>query len=59
MKYKFSLIMATQGRDKEIELFLESIKQVDYDLPKVQIIIVDQNDVEKLIWKKLFRNIRT
>ena len=49
MKYKFSLIMATQGRDKEIELFLESIKQVDYDLPKVQIIIVDQNDVEKLI----------
>ena len=48
MKYKFSLIMATQGRDKEIELFLESIKQVDYDLPKVQIIIVDQNDVEKI-----------
>ncbi|HDR4421578.1 TPA: glycosyltransferase family 2 protein [Bacillus cereus] len=48
MKYKFSLIMATQGRDKEIGLFLESIKQLDYNLQEVQIIIVDQNDVEKI-----------
>lgn len=43
-KYKFSLIMATYGRKEEVDSFLKSIKNIDYDLSKIQIIIVDQND---------------
>lgn len=44
MKNKFSLVVATYGRDKEIDNFLNSIKIINYDLSKVEIIIVDQNN---------------
>ncbi|MBJ8111775.1 glycosyltransferase family 2 protein [Bacillus cereus group sp. N6] len=53
MKYKFSLIMATYGRDEEIALFLESINRSEYDLGKIQIIIVDQNDSEEINLEKI------
>lgn len=43
---KFSLIMATYGRKKEIEDFLDSIlEQEKFDINELEIIIVDQNDV--------------
>lgn len=42
--YKFSLVMATYGRLEEVDYFLESILKSDYDLNKVEIIVVDQND---------------
>ena len=41
---RFSLIMATYGRKAEIDTFLKSIEQQQYDTLKVEIIIVDQND---------------
>lgn len=43
--YIFSLIVATYGRIGEIERFLRSIQEQDFDLAKVEVIIVDQNDV--------------
>lgn len=45
---EFSLIMATYGRKEEIGLFLKSITEQTYDISKVEIIIVDQNDKIKL-----------
>lgn len=45
---RFSLIMATYGRCEEIKEFLLSIENAHYDLQKVEIIIVDQNDKIKL-----------
>lgn len=42
--YKFSLVMATYGRLEEIDYFFDSILNSDYDLDKVEIIVVDQND---------------
>lgn len=42
--YKFSLVMATYGRLEEIDYFFDSILSSDYDLNKVEIIVVDQND---------------
>lgn len=42
--YKFSLVMATYGRLEEIDHFFDSILSSDYDLNKVEIIVVDQND---------------
>ena len=36
--------MATYGRKVEIDTFLKSIEQQQYDTSKVEIIIVDQND---------------
>lgn len=44
MKKKFSLIVATYGRKKEVEYFLKSIEKSKYDLKKVEVIIVDQNE---------------
>lgn len=44
MKKKFSLIVATYGREKEVEYFLKSIENSKYDLEKVEVIIVDQNE---------------
>lgn len=44
MVNKFSLVMATYGRSKEIKSFLESIVESDYDKKYIEIIIVDQND---------------
>ena len=41
---RFSLIMATYGREKEVESFLKSLKKSNYDLSLVEVIIVDQND---------------
>lgn len=41
---KFSLVMATYGRSKEVGAFLESIANIHYNKEKIQIIIVDQND---------------
>lgn len=41
---RFSLIMATYGRCEEIRDFLLSIENSNYDLEKIEIIIVDQND---------------
>lgn len=43
MKVRFSLIVATYGREKEIDLFLNSILEINYDLKKIEVIIVDQN----------------
>lgn len=41
---RFSLIVATINRKKELDEFLESIKKSDYPLSKIEVIIVDQND---------------
>ena len=41
---KFSLVMATYGRNIEVGNFLESILQSDYNKEFIEIIIVDQND---------------
>lgn len=41
---KFSLIIATLNREKEIDEFLISIEKNIYNLDQVEIIIVDQND---------------
>ncbi|MBB6713517.1 glycosyltransferase [Clostridium gasigenes] len=40
---KFSLIMATCGRKKEVEEFLKSIKAINYNKKLLEVIIVDQN----------------
>jgi len=51
---EFSLIMATYGREKEVDLFLKSITEQNYDISKVEIIIEDQNDtinLDKIIKK--------
>ena len=45
---EFSLIMATYGRLLEVSLFLKSIQESEYDLSKIEVIIVDQNDVINL-----------
>lgn len=42
--YTFSLIMATYGRKDEIREFILSLLKSNYDLSKVELIIVDQND---------------
>ena len=44
MLNRFSLIMATYGREKEVDSFLRSIEESKYDLKHIEIIIVDQND---------------
>ena len=36
--------MATYGREREVESFLNSLKKSNYDLSLVEVIIVDQND---------------
>jgi glycosyltransferase involved in cell wall biosynthesis len=46
--YTFSLIMATYGREQEIEEFLKSVEESKFNLKKLQIIIVDQNDTINL-----------
>lgn len=43
-KLVFSLIVATYGRVKEIGRFLNSMREQDFDLNNVEILIVDQND---------------
>jgi glycosyltransferase involved in cell wall biosynthesis len=42
--YSYSLIIATLGRKKELLEFLDSIKSNIYDMNKLQIIIIDQNE---------------
>lgn len=42
--YKFSLVLATYGRLKEVGEFFESIKNSDYNLNDIEVIVVDQND---------------
>ena len=42
-KIKYSLIVATYGRVIELDLFLGSIAILNYDITKLEIIIVDQN----------------
>ncbi len=44
MSKKFSLIMATYGREQEVNEFLRTILESDYDKNFIEIIIVDQND---------------
>ncbi|MGL4997882.1 MAG: glycosyltransferase, partial [Cetobacterium sp.] len=39
----FSMILATKNREKEVDEFLDSIKKSDYNLEKVEVIIIDQN----------------
>lgn len=41
---KYSLIIATLGRKKELSEVLESIKKSDFDTNNLEIIIVDQNE---------------
>jgi glycosyltransferase involved in cell wall biosynthesis len=43
---KFSLVMATLGRDKEPALFLESLKNQTYN--NYELIIVDQNEDDRI-----------
>ncbi|MGL5066566.1 MAG: glycosyltransferase family 2 protein [Sarcina sp.] len=43
MKKEFSLVMATYGRDIEIGNFFVSLLKCDYDMSKVEVILVDQN----------------
>jgi glycosyltransferase involved in cell wall biosynthesis len=42
--YKYSLIIATLGRKKELLELIESIKNSDYETNNLEIIIVDQNE---------------
>ena len=42
--YKYSLIIATLGRKKELLEVIESIKNSDYETSNLEIIIVDQNE---------------
>ena len=42
--YKYSLIIATLGRKKEVLEVIESIKNSDYEISNLEIIIVDQNE---------------
>lgn len=42
--YKFSLVLATYGRLEEVGYFFESIKNSDYNLNYIEVIVVDQND---------------
>lgn len=44
MNNKFSLVMATYGRSIQVNNFLKSIVNIEYDKSKIEIIIVDQND---------------
>lgn len=44
----FSLIMATYGRKDDVFSFLKSIESQIYDKSKIEIIIVDQNDIISL-----------
>lgn len=44
IKRTFSLIVATCGRDKELDRLLQSLVQQEYDLQLVNIYIIDQND---------------
>lgn len=39
----FSLVVATYGREKEVDLLLGSIAKQDYNLDLIEVIIVDQN----------------
>lgn len=48
MQRTFSLIVATCGRDKEVDRLLESFTHLDYDLNLVEIYIIDQNDTINL-----------
>lgn len=41
---KFSLILATYGRESEVKEFLESVSNSNYDKRLIEIIIVDQNE---------------
>ena len=41
---KYSLIIATLGRKKELLELIESIKNSDYEISNLEIIIVDQNE---------------
>ncbi|MEO0144815.1 MAG: glycosyltransferase family 2 protein [candidate division WOR-3 bacterium] len=49
---KFSLIMATYGRDKEIENFLNSLKNQTYK--NFELIVIDQNEDDKAL--KIIKN---
>lgn len=44
MLFDFSLVIATIGRKKELLEVIDSIKNSNYDVTKIQIIIVDQNE---------------
>lgn len=43
-KHTFSLIVATYGREKELDRLLDSLAHQSYDMSLVEIYIVDQND---------------
>ena len=43
VKRKFSLVLATLGRDDTVDLFLASLASQDYPSDLVEVIIVDQN----------------
>lgn len=50
----FSLIVATINRTKELDELLDSIKNINYDLEQIEVIIVDQNKnsiLEEIILK--------
>ncbi|MFQ2156312.1 glycosyltransferase family 2 protein [Aeromonas hydrophila] len=46
---KFSLVLATLGRDTLVDAFFESICKQDYPLDQIEIIVVDQNEDERLV----------
>lgn len=45
---KFSLILATCGRMKEVDDFLQSIIRQNCDLSDVEVLVVDQNDEQEV-----------
>lgn len=49
METIFSLICPTLGRYNEVDCFLESIKKQTFDINKIEIIIIDQNQNDYLL----------
>ena len=53
-EYNFSLILATYGRSKEIDILLDSLMKQTVDINTFEILIIDQNDkidLSKIILK--------
>ncbi|WNF32951.1 glycosyltransferase family 2 protein [Aeribacillus composti] len=55
MEIDFSLIVATYGREKEFEKLLYSLSNVNYNLNKIEIIILDQNDKNDIDLEKIIK----
>jgi len=45
---RFSLVLATMGRDQTVDRFIESVVEQDFQLKEIELIIVDQNEDDRL-----------